>query len=128
MIVLVGRACGSQEASEVRIPIFLASTAALCLTGSAHAQISGCSQEETIFKRAVLESVIDCVQNNARALERSRETPENVATAAVSMCGKGIVYLRRTCGGDSLADVAERELPSLAIAKVLKIRAKRPAR
>lgn len=86
---------------------------------------SGCSQDDLDYRRVILQSVIDCVRRNAVALERSKETPENIATASIGLCRKGLFYLRGACGGEHLADYAEKQLPSIAIAEVVKRRAQR---
>jgi hypothetical protein len=90
---------------------------------TASAQEFGCKQEERDLNTVIAVTVRDCVRDNTLALEKSAESPQDIATSAQAFCAEGFRELEKGCGGYRMSKVMKERLREESIAKVVSIRA-----
>ncbi len=98
--------------------------AAILISVPAHGQT--CDQAGRDARMAIAAGAAQCIREQSASLERSRETAESIATAALVACQKHLSAIRAGCGGMTFADVMDKRLRDLAVSEVVKIRASRP--
>ena len=85
-----------------------------------------CDQAGRDARMAIAAGAAQCIREQSASLERSRETAEAIATAAMVACRKHVRLLRDGCGGMSFSEIMDKGLRDLAVSEVVKIRANRP--
>lgn len=89
------------------------------------AAAQGCPQEQRDANVIIGSVARDCVHEQALALEKSGESPSDIATAAMGQCRSKLDLMRGSCGGDALADELAKRLHERAIALIVSLRSNR---